>query len=72
MVLLFVVESFGVDVGVVIDSFVLELSDDMALRSLVFRLTGVNEFGQQFKIDGFVEVRLSGKDFVDTNIWGGG
>lgn len=66
------IESFGAYVGVVIESFVLELSDEMALRSLVFRLTGVNEFGQQFNIEGFVDVRLSGNDFVDTNIWGGG
>lgn len=58
-------------VGVVIESHAFELSDDVALRSLVCRLFGVNEFGQQFKIDGFVDVNDSGNDFVEMNICGG-
>lgn len=54
------------------ESIALELSGEMAVRTLLFRLIGVNELGQQFNIDGFVEVRLSGNDFVETNIFGGG
>lgn len=39
---------------------------------LLLRLIGDNEFGQQFNIDGFVDVRLSGNDLVETKIFGGG
>lgn len=63
----------AVCVGVVAnESIVFELAGEMAVRTLLFRLIGVNEFGQQFNIDGFVDVRLSGNDFVETNIFGGG
>lgn len=60
--------SLGAYVGDAIESHAFELSDEVALRSLACRLLGVNELGQQFKIDGFVDVRLSGSDLVDINI----
>lgn len=64
--------SFDVCVGVVASESIALKSGELAARMLLLRLIGDNEFGQQFNMDGFVDVRLSGNDLVETKIFGGG